>query len=170
MSVRTAWYLFATTLAVAVAHMVWAQGVLTEHMASHFGVRGEADGSSGRVGFLVSYAVVMAVMAGTFGGFSLLLPRLPDSVINIPRREYWLAPERRDATHRHFTAWYLMMGMATNLFLIVTHHLVVQANIGLAEPRLNGVFWLAFAAYMLFVVVWTVRLWASYRRIEVAAP
>lgn len=170
MSARTVWILFLATLVVAVFHMVWAHGVLPARVASHFGADGVANGWSSRIGFIIAYASTMAVMAVTFGGFSLLLPRVPDSVLSLPRRDYWLAPERRDATRRRFTAWYLLMGVVTNLFLIITMHLTVRENLGPGEPHLEDTFWLCFGAYMLFVLVWTVWFVASYAHPPAGGP
>jgi len=166
MNSRQAWTVYLISLLVAAMHMTWARNVLPATVASHFGASGQADSFTDADGFLRGYAVLMLFMALTFGGLARLFPRLPDSVFNIPHRPYWLAPERRAATLNGFVAHYLLIGTATNLFLVGTMHATVVANRQIVgEPRLPGWFWLLFTVYMVGVIAWAIMLTRRYRRV-----
>ncbi|MCP4574377.1 MAG: DUF1648 domain-containing protein [bacterium] len=161
MNVRVAWGIFAATLLIAVIHIAWSGTVLPERVASHFGVSGQADGWSTPSGFMAVYVVTIALMALVFGGPSVFFPRLPDSAFSIPRREYWMAPERRAATLARFTGQFLVFGAATNVFLVAIMHIVVRANLAAAsapdagEPRLSTAFFVAFGLYMCATLGWS---------------
>jgi hypothetical protein len=162
---RTAWIVFAATLLLVAAHLTWAHGVLPDPVASHFGAGGVADNWQSRTGFVVTFGATVAFCAVTFLGIGLWLPRMPTSLVNLPNREHWLAPERRDETLAHITAQLLYLGAATNLFLLAMAHLTVQANREVeGTPTLSDAFWVIFGAYMLGVGVWTVRLLVRYSR------
>src|SRR5688500_1481613 len=66
---------------------------LPERMASHFDASGVADGWMTRdayVWFMVGVVTFVSLtMNAAFGSVRFL----PNAVINIPRRDYWLAPE-----------------------------------------------------------------------------
>ncbi len=77
----------------------WTSQQLPERVATHFGLHGEPNG------WMQKPSAVMVM-----GGFGLGLPLLtvvlsflvrfvPADLVNLPHREYWLAPERRDATY-----------------------------------------------------------------------
>jgi len=74
----------------------------------------------------------VAVVAG-----SMLLPRLKDTRINIPHRDYWLAPARRDATFRYLAAHAYWLGALLVVFIAGIHLLLLDANAA-QPPRLAG--------------------------------
>lgn len=114
---------------VAAAHVGWYYGELPSRMASHFGPDGDANGWMSRTAFAVSYVGIVAAMALLYCGLAWGLPRLPTSMINLPRRDYWLAPERRQRTLEDLGRQLAAIGVATVLFLMLVFHLCLKANI-----------------------------------------
>ncbi len=159
---RPIWLFFLATLLVAALHLSWSYNQLPAEVATHFNASGEADGWSSRNGFAITYIVLIAAMAGIFAGLVFLLPRLPVSTISLPNRDYWLAPERREATWRRLGEFLLLIGGGTNLFNVMVMHLTVQAN-RQPEVQLSGWFWLLFTAFMVFVFAWVGWLLWSFR-------
>lgn len=168
MNLRVAWSVFLLTLLVAVVHIAWCGTVLPERVASHFGAGGQADSWSTPGHFMAVYALTIALMALVFGGPTLFFPRLPDGAFSVPRKEYWLAPERREATLRRFTGQYLLIGAATNAFLVAIMHLVVRANLAAGEPRLGTAFFAIFGTYMFLVLGWTAWILVHHLRVPAA--
>src|SRR5579871_4009359 len=84
---------------LAYAVFVWSSAAyLPERVATHFGLHGEPNGWETHAGYIrFSLIFGVAVPAFILGIFSLA--RVGDGgLMNIPRRDYWLAPERRDET------------------------------------------------------------------------
>lgn len=158
---RPASVFFLLSLLVCALHLNWAATQLPERVATHFGTGGRADGWSDRNAFLLMYALLVVGMSAILGGIGLIIGRLPASAINLPNREYWLAPERRADTHARVREQMLVMAGATNLFFLGLMHLTVAAN-RLSERRLGSGFWLLFAAYLAFVTGWAVRFVRAY--------
>lgn len=131
---------------------------LPERVASHFGPMGHADGWMSRTAYL-----------GTFVGFvcglSIFLPTvfycvrfLPASGINLPNRDYWLAPERRAETYRILFQVGIWLACFQVLLMLGLHLLVVEANAS-QPPRmsdavfvLGGSFLLAIGILIYFLV------------------
>lgn len=130
-------------------------------VASHFGAGGQPNGWMNRSGFawfsLIPLSVVLVV---TFIA-PLLVAKLPPSLVNLPNKDYWLAPERKAETVRRFcvrTEWY---GVVLLAFLAFVYELVFEANLarrGLA----NGPFVVALVAFLLVTVGWVVSLYRAF--------
>ena len=87
-------------LAIAMIVGAWYYPQLPDTVASHFSASGEADGWMSRGGFIIFYAALMVFLYGTFVGTGYLMRVLPDSYINVPNKNYWLAPVRREESKR----------------------------------------------------------------------
>jgi hypothetical protein len=127
---------FALVLGAAAAFVWWSAGGMPETVASHFAAGGVANGFMPRgryVALMLGLVVAVPLVLERLGW---LATRLPVAFVNLPNRQYWLAPERRVATLAalgRFGAW---AGGATAVLLCVVHAFVVQAN-RLRPPRLD---------------------------------
>lgn len=123
---------------------------MPETMATSFGFDGAARNymSRGVFGWLMG-----GIMLSMAVGFVLvrLIPGLPDRLINISAKDYWLAPERREATLTDIVAiaqWILASAMA---LIAGTAWLSIEANRS-TPPRLaNAFFWMMGAYVAVFV-------------------
>lgn len=158
---RAAALILAIDAAVAVrVALVWDR--LPAVMASHYGASGAPNGWMSRAQF---FAFMAAVAGGTtllFAASGFLLRRIPTSLINLPNREHWLAPERRAATLDRLSGWMGWFGVGLTAFLAVVTELVVRAN--LAQSGLSsGPFLVALAGFGLFTVWSLVTLFRQFR-------
>ena len=135
-------------------------------VASHFGPGGAANAFMGRRTYTaLMLATVVAVPA--FVGFSgQLVRRLPVQWINLPNRQYWLAPERRADTSRSLSCLTAPLALALAGFLCLVHWLVVQAN-AVKPPRLQeGVLWVALAVLGTVLAIWLVVFLRRFGRVH----
>jgi uncharacterized membrane protein len=127
-------------------------------MVSHFGSSGNANGWQTQTGFF-TLEVIAVVLAAVIGfGVPRIMGAVPISLIKVPNKEPWFAPERRESTLAFFRVQFAWFGVALLTFLLCVNELVFRAN--LTSPRqLNSTaFTLAMAAFLIFVAVWTVRM------------
>src|SRR5262249_39729923 len=92
-----------------------------------------------------------------------LIAILPPSLINLPHKDYWLAPERRERTIARFSASMEWFGVALVLFLGFVYELVFIANTTGNGRLANGPFVFALAAFALFAVFWMPALFRAFR-------
>ena len=86
---------------------------LPDTVASHFDVAGEPDGWMAKDDFLLMIAGVVVGIAALFAFLIWLVPRVPDSAVNLPNRGYWLAAPRRAATHASIARYLLAFALLT---------------------------------------------------------
>lgn len=154
-------FLLAATLLVALGHLLYVLPALPERVASHFDSSGRPDGWTDRASFGWTMAVSYLASGGLFLVLASVLPRFPDSMINVPNREHWLAPERRAQTLALVARRLLRLGAVTVLFVLALTHQTAQVNLRHAEG-LDGL-WMAVAAYLLYTLVWSVGLLRTFR-------
>ena len=132
--------------------LAWAGNVLPSRVATTFGQFGAPVAFSSRSGFVFFSAVMMAVVVAVFAGARHLVRVAPERSLSLPRRDFWLHPDRVDATRAMLGDWLLGIGVLTAAFSLVVTYLVVRAN--LTEPvRLPNVFFLFLAAYLVLTLV-----------------
>ena len=131
-------------------------------LATHFGGSGAPNGWQSQ--FFILEIVLLGVCLLLAFGIPRLIGVLPISLVNVPNKEYWLAPERRQETLAFFKAQFAWFGCGFLAFLIVVNQLVFDAN--QSQPRrLNGgAFTVAMVVFLAFVGIWTVRLIVRFAR------
>lgn len=132
----------------------WPQ--LPDVMASHFGVDGEADGWSSKQSFFGIMLAVAALTIALFGLLPALVRSLPASMVNVPNRDYWLAPERRQDLLERIERGMIPFGVATLLFLAAVTQLVIRANLApQGAASLDGL-WPVLILYLALTPVWLI--------------
>lgn len=154
---------YAGLIGAALLQSLYFYPKLPATIASHYSARGAADGWASRPAFFGGYALILALMVAIFAGLPPLVGRLPDALINLPNKQYWLAPERRERTLALFGGQMRWFGVATLAELIVVFQLVISANLPGAAGFPAGLAGLALAAFLLFVLAWTVRMLLAWR-------
>ena len=142
-------------------HHYWPQ--LPEQLATHWGPSGEADDWMERGAFFqvftsIAMPCVAAMVAVSFG-----VTALPPSLVNIPGRDYWLAPERRRETMAVVRVMLLEGTNGTVAFLLVVLWSILRANVD-GHGELPPMFFWALVSYFIAVVVWTIALVVRFRR------
>lgn len=170
-SLRKISWLLATPIALVALQAVWYARRLPAQVASHFDFAGNPNGWSSREAFFTTCFVSFAATTAFLVVLLVALPWIPKGLINLPRRDYWLAPERRSATFadmRRRLAWFVF---ATQLFLLAVFQLAIEANLA-AEVRLEtGPLFAALGAYFAFTVGWVVLFFRRFsRRRAMTAP
>lgn len=159
-----------TILLIAIAALVSSYYPhLPDQVASHFGGGGVADGWMSKQGFAAFSIVFPIAMATLLTGIQAsisLLGRMPASMVNVPNRWYWLAPERKEETIAFLAGrtsrFMLVTGVATTGLMGAVTLRAMEANLQ-PEPRLTG-FWPVLVVYLAVIVGGSVRLMIGMRR------
>jgi hypothetical protein len=144
--------------------LLGVDSALPERVATHFGANGSPNGWMSRDGFTKSMAAVVLVPVAIVQGVGFLLGRLPPSLINLPNRDYWLAPERRAKTIERVRTAMLEFGNAMFAFLLFVVWSIIQANTA-DDGHLGSLFQLGLFCFLAFVAVWAFFLIRPYLRV-----
>jgi uncharacterized membrane protein len=137
--------------------------LLPERMASHFDGSGRPDGFQSRTAFLALSATMLITTVVTFGGLGALFRRIPSKWFNLPNRDYWLAPERREETIEHMSRQLEWLGAVSLGFYLFVIQMVVETN-RTSEPRLDSrSVMILLGLYLLYTGVWIARFVLRFR-------
>jgi hypothetical protein len=89
---------------------------------------------------------------------------LPVRFINLPNREYWLAPERQADSLAYLRAHGMRFGVLLVVFLCFVHWLVVRANAQSPALFPESMFFAGMAVFLLGLVLWLGALVVHFRR------
>lgn len=151
---------FLFNIALGLLSLSW----LPERVAIHFGPQGVPNGWASREVNAALILLTQLLLFGTFFALPWLLERLPARWINMPRRDYWLAPERARRTRERIVRFTDEFGVATLGFLAVIALLTIDANRTRPVRLDEGLFLVTLAAYLLYMLAWTIRFILAFRR------
>jgi uncharacterized membrane protein len=150
--------------AAGVVQLLYYHPLLPQNVASHFDGAGEANGFQSRNGFVALSGSVLILMVVLFGGLGALFRTIPSSWFNLPNRDYWLAPERREETLDEILRrmeWLGAVSLGLWLFII---QMVLETNLT-PEPRLEArATWIVLGLYLAYTAVWAVRFLLRFRK------
>ena len=115
------WLAFASFVALTATQ-------LPERVATHFGASGEANGWMTRGGHVQFTLIMGLIVPGAFLGIFALIRRFQGRSLNIPHKDYWLAPERRQQTFDFIQRqgfWFAALLIA---FFAAIHESILVAN------------------------------------------
>lgn len=122
-------FLYAFLFLACLLMMSYYYPQMPQRMASHFAADGSANGWQSRDAFFV----LMLLVTSTSAIVGFLAPRQiaakSNARINLPHRDYWLAPERREQTMRYISATMAWFACGILFVLISGTFLALQANL-----------------------------------------
>ena len=153
---------FLALAAATLAQMAWYYPRLPTRIASHFDAAGQVNAFMPKDAFFVVHLVVLGLMALSFLLVPALVTRLPPGMINLPNKDYWLAPERRAHTAQKLQSSMVGFGNVMLLFLLLVFGEAMRANL-LPTPHLSNRIWVLLVLLGVSVIYWTVRLMRAFR-------
>lgn len=149
---------------VVVAVVIGATGsTLPPEVASHFGANGIANGRMPRAAYVtlvVALAVVLPLLVACTSG---LVPRMTRVAKLVRRPDWWLAPERREATEAFLANHACALGILLSLFILGVHLLTLQANT-MRPPQLPmAAFYALVGGFIALLAAWIGTLMLRFR-------
>jgi len=155
---------FAALLLVAAAQVLVYYPQLPDHMASHFNGAGQPNGWSSKAFFFGLTGFVLVLLTALFAVLPAWIQRMPARLINLPNKDYWLAPERQEATMASVAAALTWFGCAAVIFLNAATWLVIRFNLDRDPALPSPPMWALIAGFLLCVVLLTLRMLYLGRR------
>jgi uncharacterized membrane protein len=166
---RLASWLVVAVVTLGAVFVAATSGQLPERVATHFGPGGVANGWMPRVTYValtLAFAVLLPlIVAGAVGW----LPARFERFLNVPHRDHWLAPARREQTLATLQGYGAVMAIATALMAVGAHAAVLAANRH-SPPRLDEPIFLAGLGVLVAVILGcVVAMHRRFRRATVQA-
>jgi hypothetical protein len=163
---RVSFLTFLLLLIVVGSFIAATTGQLPARVASHFGAGNLPNGWMSREGyllFMLGFALVFPIVIVAAIGW---LPRIAPRSINVPDREYWLDPSRREATLASLATYAYWLGCLLALFIVGVHYAVLVANASV-PPRLPAdLFWALMIGFLAALALWIGALVLRFRHVR----
>lgn len=150
-------------LALLAGYVLSTHGALPAVVATHFNAAGAADGFMDRGAYIAMFTSLVLVVPLVIGLLPGALARRGGAGLNIPNREYWVAPERRAQTAAHLQAHGLWFAVLLSAFLAFVHAQVVRANQVQPPVLSTPVVMAALGVFLLLLAVWLAVLMFRFR-------
>jgi uncharacterized membrane protein len=149
-------------LVAACARFAERLASMPEMVASHFGGSGRPNAWMTKSTFacfsLIPFGV--ALIVGILS--PLLVAKLPPSMVNLPNKEHWLAPERKEETLQRLGTRMEIFGVALVVFFAFVYELVFAANTS-GEGLANGPFIVGMVLFLSFTIGWLVSFFRAFK-------
>jgi uncharacterized membrane protein len=156
--------IFLATLAAGLLQCIHDFPLLPERMASHFASSGVANGWMTKSQFLMTYAAVLLPALVLEFWLPRRIARKGGKGLNLPNKEYWLAPERRAETFAYFENYFAWYGCAFLALEVFAMGLAMRANLQ-SPPRMPTVpIVSAIVVFLVFNVAWVVALFRRFSK------
>jgi len=148
---------FAIALAAS-ARFFYLYPLLPDVMASHFGPSGAPNGWMPKSMFFLVYAFTVALGVVVVFVPARAVAKAPVSSINLPNKEYWLAPERRAETVAFFERSFAWFGSI--LLLLVTMVLDFACTANFQTPPVLPVRTVipCIVLFVLYTILWVIHI------------
>ncbi|HEY4370687.1 MAG TPA: hypothetical protein VGN52_02010 [Burkholderiales bacterium] len=158
---------FVTLMAASAAYFFFGTGVLPDRIAVHFAADGSPNGFSTREEyrhFLLVFGLGVPLAAALC--VAVLPNLLPAALINLPNKDYWLAPERRAQSMLYLGAHGFWLGCLLLLLMCGVHALVASANAAAAAGQhlAGSTFLWVLGGFFAGMAAWAVTLMLRFRR------
>src|ERR1700692_516377 len=158
--------IFVVLVVLAAVQLNYYAQRLPDIVGSHFGTSGFASAWQTKMAFFTVELTVIVVATIVSFAVPRLIAAMPASAINLPNKEFWLSPERREDTISFLRSQMAWFGCALLAFLLFVMELVFRANLQ-PPPRLNNAAFVpALLAFLAFSSTWTIRLVFHFSRTE----
>ncbi len=155
--------IFVALIAIAIVQTIYYFPRVPEVMASHFNGVGDTNEWSSKLVFFGIYVGVLALTVFIFTVIPNKFIHRSRTWLNLPNKEYWLAPERKDQTINFMRNHMMNFGIANVLLAIIVVQLVILANFD-SQPKLEqGIMW-ALAIYFVYLAYWLIRYFMIFKR------
>ncbi len=138
-------------------------GSLPDRVATHFRADGTPNGWMPRDDALHFYAAIVIGTNLLLLVITAFIGVIPPSLVNIPNRDHWLAPERREETTAKLAVRMGVFSLGLSAFLIAVFQLTFEAAITTPPALPAGSLPLYTVAFFVFLGGWVAWLVRTFR-------
>jgi uncharacterized membrane protein len=154
--------LFFAVVLAAIAQGVHDFPLLPDRLASHFAASGVPNGWMTKSQFFITYALMIVPALVVEFWVSHRIANKPDAKLNLPNKEYWLAPERRGETFAYFESFFAWYGCAFLSVVVFAMGLAMRANFDTSPQLPTGPMVSVIVAFVLYNIASVVAMFRRF--------
>lgn len=149
-------------IGLSVAEFAYRYPQLPDRVASHFNAAERADGWTSKRQFTTMWLEGVGILTFVFAMACVVMWISPAAGLNLPRKDYWLAPERVAQTRCMVIERMLWFAAALMLHMAYLAHEAIAVNLR-GDGRLAV--WTPMAVFLTFTVLWSAEMLWRFQRV-----
>lgn len=137
---------------------------LPETMASHFDGSGQPNAFAAKTSQVAIIAIITILTNVIWLGIPKMLENLKLTMINLPNKDYWFAPERRAATIADLKTRFYLFGIASLIFMLIVNQLLINANLSKDHRLPTEIILPLLVIYFVGILFWIGSMLFKYMR------
>lgn len=154
---------FVLALLICIVEMARLWGISPSQMAAHFNISGEPDRFVSKPEFFWFQIQTLFIVVLISLPLLILTLLIPPNLINMPNREYWLAPERKDETLGRISDFGSALFGVILLTILTAFDISVYANLQTPVHFNAGLMGVVMVIAFGIIILMLVRLIMSFR-------
>jgi uncharacterized membrane protein len=142
---------------------------LPDLVASHFNASGAPTAWMPKSAFFIFFPFVMLFVSIPVFVVPKQIANKSNDKINLPNKEYWLAPERRTETMEFVGTQMGWFGCAVLALLLAGFYDAITANLRPNHTFDSTSFYIALGAFFAFIIFWLTRMMSHFRNAPTAS-
>lgn len=135
---------------------------LPDEVARHFDATGQPDAWGAKKDVLNFQLKTIGFLTMTFLLSGFFVSKVSDSAINLPNKDYWLSPERRQNTIDYLLSVFFGFGSVTMILLLDLYHQSIRVN--LAHATKLGHIWISLGMYITIALTGVVTIYSKFSK------
>ncbi len=168
-SIRLPALVYLLLLALSVLHWVSVYPQLPGTMASHFAADGKPNGWQSKEAFFLLTAIIIAITSIPTFFVTRGICKRPPEKINLPYKEYWLAPEHREETWRFVGSFMAWFGCALLFVLLYAISQAIKFNLPPIHRFDTLGMWYVLGGFLLFTALWLAHFMRHFYNVPPSA-
>jgi hypothetical protein len=153
-------------IAVVAAIYFWSTyAQLPDVVASHFNARGVPNGWQPKSLFFEFFLGAVAIAAFLTFGIPAIFSKIPVSMINLPHKEYWLAPERKAESIALLNRSFAWFGCAVLLVVTTAVNYAIGQNLDPGGPFGAVLLLCVLGGFLIFAISFSIRMLTHFSRV-----
>jgi uncharacterized membrane protein len=156
--------LFGILLAGYVVFLACTVSALPQQMATHFDASGHPNGWMSRSSAVIFQGAVGLILPLLIAVGFFTIRFVPTQRINVPRRDFWFAPERRGETCRYLSQQgFLLASLLVMLQGIVWYQLIESNAKSIPQLSASG-FLVALGILAVAMIAWVISFFRHFTK------
>ena len=159
---------FSVLFAACVFHAIYYYPKLPDKVPSNSSLDGTVHSWTEKTAFIGIYMATVVGMSVIFIGTGYATRFMSPAKINLPNKDYWLAPERKEETFECMFRRMIWLASGTLVFVMHIFHGCFEAALRSTGPSEDHAFRLVamFVFYLSVMTGWIVAYYWRFRKVE----
>ncbi len=155
---------FYLIIILSLIEAAYFYNLLPDKTAIHYNFKGQPDAWNSKTTIILINVGVVIFMALLFRVLIFFTRKIPEGLINLPNKYYWLAESRKEETYKVINDFLFWTVDITLLFFIFLFYLIYRANINNDSSIAPGI-WIIMIVYIVALSVFTIKFYKYFNKV-----